>query len=126
MNPDESRVYRPQLPIRLIVGAVLIGVLLLGFIGFAIVYTGKPIQRAWMSGTVVSKEFIPAPKEEQVTIGSGGMVTAQTVEGQFLLTVEVPGEDGSKEKFNVWMPNRESYDAVKIGDPFNVGPYLQK
>lgn len=126
MNPEESRVHRPQLPARLIVGAVLIGVLIIGFIVFAVVYTGRPIQKALMAGTVVSKEFVPAQREEQVTIGAGGTVIAQTVEGQFILTVEVPGEGGAQERFNVWMPNRESYDAVKVGDPFNVGPYLQK
>ncbi|GAB4181717.1 MAG: hypothetical protein Fur0032_22850 [Terrimicrobiaceae bacterium] len=132
MNPDkspqsrESRIYRPQLPVRLIVGAVLIGVLIMGFIVFAVVYTGRPIQKALMAGTVVGKEFIPSQREEQITIGAGGTVSARTVEGEFILTVEVPGEDGSKEQFKVWMPNRESYDAVKVGDPFNVGPYLQK
>ena len=57
---------------------------------------------------------------------AGLIVSARTSEGQYLLSVEVPQKDGSKKTFNVWLNDKLRYDAVKVGDSFDVGPYLIK
>lgn len=78
-----------------------------------------------MSGVVVAKEFTPQP-EKQITLDRKGEVTARDKEGEFLLKVEVPQRDGSKKTYDVWIMTKEEYDRIKVGDPFDVGPYLVK
>ena len=76
-----------------------------------------------MTGRVVAKEFIPAP-EQQVTIGRQGGLSATESSGEYILTVEVTTDDKrTKKPYDVWVDKRR-YEAVKIGDSFDVGPYL--
>jgi len=122
-----DRTFKPKLPAKTIATAVLIGAFIIGFIVFAVVQVGQPIDKAWMTGTIVSKEHIPYQNpEEQVTLNRDGDLSARTIDGEYILTVDVPQEDGTNKPFKVWMPNKKSYDEVKVGDSFNVGPYLQK
>lgn len=121
----EPRVYRPQFPARVLVAATLIGIFLIAFLILAVWNAGRPIQNALMSGTVVTKEFVPAQEvEQQITLGRDGAISTRKSEGEFILTVEVPQPDGTKKTFHVWLPNRQSYDRIKVGDSFDVGPYL--
>ena len=117
-----SRVIRTRTPARTIVAAVLIGVFLLGFLMLAIWQSGTAIERARMTGRVVAKEFVPLP-EHQITLGRKGGLAAGESEGDYILTVEVAAADGTKKPYNVWV-DRKRYEAVKIGDSFDVGPYL--
>ena len=69
------------------------------------------------------QEFIPAP-EQQVTIDRKGALSASESSGEYILTVEVTMDDKTTKKpYDVWVDKRR-YEAVKIGDAFDVGPYL--
>ena len=119
MNP---RAIKAGNPARVIVAAVLIGLFLAGFIALAIWQSGAQIEKARMTGQIVAKEFVPAP-EHQVTLGRTGGLTAGESEGDYILTVEVIVAGGTKKPYNVWV-DKKRYDALKIGDSFDVGPYL--
>jgi hypothetical protein len=119
MNP---RAIEARHPARVIVAAILIGLFLVGFIALAIWQSGTQIEKARMTGQIVAKEFVPRP-EHQVTLGRRGGLTAQESEGDYVLTVEVMASGGTKKPYNVWV-NKKRYDALKVGDSFDVGPYL--
>jgi hypothetical protein len=120
----DPRVVKPHTPPRLIVSAVLIALFVLGFIFFAVFQSGRGISDARMRGIVVAKEFTPQP-ETQITLGRKGSVTARERDGIYLLTVEVPQPDGTKKPYYVEIKTKDQYDAIKIGDTFDVGPYLE-
>ena len=119
------RVVKPQIPVKLIVGVILLSIFIMGFLVFALRSTNEIISDATKRGTVVSKEFIPAVTEEkQITMRSDGSFNATTSEGDFILMVEVPQADGTKVPYKIWMPDRAQYDAVDVGDSYDVGPRL--
>jgi hypothetical protein len=118
----DSRAIRTRYPARVVVAAVLIGLFLVGFIFVAIWQSGTALERARMPGRVVAKEFVPRP-EHQITVGRKGTLRDGQSEGDYILTVEVNGEGGVKKPYNVWV-DQNRYNAVKIGDSFDVGPYL--
>lgn len=120
----DSRVIRPKTPARLIVSSVLIALFVFGFIVFAVWQSGRGITEARMRGTIMSKEFTPEP-ERQITLGREGNLSARDTDGKYTISVEVPQADGTKKTFTVWL-NKTQYEAVKVGDSFDVGPYLQK
>jgi hypothetical protein len=118
-----SRVVRTRLPVRVLAAAFLLGLFLVGFLVLAVWQSGSAIEKARMTGKVVAKEFVPAP-EQQVRVGRNGGLTATESPGEYILTVEVTTEDRkTKKSYDVWVDKRR-YEAVKIGDPFDVGPYL--
>jgi hypothetical protein len=119
MNP---RAIKARNPARVVVAAVLIGLFLVGFIVLAIWQSGTQIEKARMTGQIVAKEFVPRP-EHQVTLGRKGGLTAEESEGDYILTVEVSIAGGTKKPYNVWV-DKQRYDALKVGDAFDVGPYL--
>ncbi|MEI6278373.1 MAG: hypothetical protein WCQ16_03185 [Verrucomicrobiae bacterium] len=122
-NPS-SRVFKPQVPARVIVSAVLIGLFVTGFILFAVWQSGIGIADAKMTGLVVSKEFQPREQtEREITLGRHGTFSSRSVDGDYIITVEVPQKDGSKKSVNVWLNDKARYDAVQVGDSFDVGPY---
>jgi hypothetical protein len=117
-----SRAFKARHPARVIVAAASIGLFLVGFLALAIWQSGTQIDKARMTGQIVAKEFVPRP-EHQVTLGRRGGLTAQESEGDYVLTVEVVVSGGTKKPYNVWV-NKKRYDALKVGDSFDVGPYL--
>lgn len=119
MNP---RVVKPQTPARLIVAAVGIGLLVLGFVVFSVWYSGRNITNARMSGIIVEKEFVPAP-EQQIVLGREGSIQAREKEGDYILVVEVPQPDGGKKTFRVFL-GKKRYDSLQVGQSFDVGPYV--
>jgi hypothetical protein len=119
MNP---RAVETRNPPRVIVAAVLIGLFLVGFIVLAVWQSAAQIERARMTGQIVAKEFVPRG-ERQVTLARKGGLTARESEGDYILTVEVIAAGGTKRPYNVWV-DKKLYDTLKIGDPFDVGPYL--
>ena len=120
-----NRVVKTHVPIRVIVSSVLIGLLVVGFIFYAVWQSGRGLHEARMSGKIVSKVFQPYPQpERQITLNRGGAVSARTSEGEFVITVEVPQSDGTSKTFTVWLNDKQRYDAVKVGDSFDVGPYV--
>lgn len=122
--PANSRVLpKPKTPIGLLLALIFGGILLLTGIFFALSSLQTGFSDARMRGVITQKEFEPAP-ETKITLGETGL-RARTVEGNFYLTVSVPMEEGEPRIFNVWVP-KEIYDEVEVGDPFDVGPYIQK
>lgn len=119
----DPRVVKTKKPLRVVIGAVAIGITLLAFIFFAMWQSGRNITEARMSGTITEKEFVPAA-ERQITLGREGNLSAQNKEGDFILTVAVPEGSGPSKVFRVWLPDRKQYDAVAVGDNFDVGPYV--
>lgn len=119
----DSRVVKPKTPLSLIISSVVIALFVLAFILFAMFQSGRGITDARKRGTVISKEFTPQP-ERQITLGRQGSVTARDKEGDFLIKVEVPQNDGTKKIYDVWIMKKDQYDAIKVGDSFDVGPYL--
>jgi hypothetical protein len=118
-----SRVVRTRVPVRVLATAFLLGLFLIGFLVLAVWQSGSAIEKARMTGRVVAKEFVPAP-EQQVTIGRKGGLSASESSGEYILTVEVTTDDQrTKKPYDVWV-DRRRYEAVKIGDSFDVGPYL--
>jgi hypothetical protein len=117
-----SRAIKTRHPPRVIVAAVLIGLFLAGFIVLAVWQSGAQIEKARMTGRIVAKEFVPRP-EHQVTLGRRrGSLTSQDSAGEYILTVEVV-TGGATRPYHVWVDKRR-YEALKIGDSFDVGPYL--
>ena len=127
MDDKPNRVFKAQTPISTWVKSILIGVLAFAFIVFAIWQTGKPIVDAKMTGTVVSKEFKPlAQSESQITLNRDGAVRTDKVDGEYIISVEVLLNDGSKKTFTVWLNDKTRFDSTNVGDTFDVGPYLVK
>ncbi len=111
------------MPVRVLAAAFLLAFFLIGFLLLAVWQSGSAIEKARMTGRVVAKEFVPAA-EQQVRIGRNGGLSATESPGEYILTVEVIREDKkTKKPYDVWVDKRR-YEGVKIGDPFDVGPYL--
>ncbi len=120
-----NRVVKTKVPARVVVSAVLIGLFVIGFILIAVWQSGVGLKEARMSGTIVSKEFQPySEPERQITLNRSGTVSAQDTAGQYVISVEVPQKDGTKKTFTVWLNDKRRFDAVKVGDAFDVGPYV--
>lgn len=120
-----NRTIKTKVPARVIVTSLLIGLFVVGFILFAVWQSGVGLHEARMSGTIVSKEFKPYEQPEtQITLNRSGTVSTQNTEGQFILTVDVPQKNGSPKRFTVWLNDKRTYDKLKVGDTFDVGPYV--
>jgi hypothetical protein len=118
-------VFKPKTPASMWIKALAVGVLVFSFILFAVWQMGSGIANAKMTGTVVAKDFKPmAEPEKQITIHKGGDVRSDKVDGDYIITVEVLQKDGTKKSYTVWLNDKARYDAVKVGDNFDVGPYL--
>jgi hypothetical protein len=118
-------VFKPKTPASMWIKALAVGVLVFSFILFAVWQMGSGIADAKMTGTVVAKDFKPmAEPEKQITIHKGGDVRSDKVDGDYIITVEVLQKDGTKKLYTVWLNDKARYDAVKVGDNFDVGPYL--
>jgi hypothetical protein len=78
-----------------------------------------------MTGTIVAKEFKPLENpENQITLNKDKSLRTDRVDGDYIITVEVPQKDGTKRAFTVWLNDKTRYDALQVGDSFDVGPYL--
>jgi hypothetical protein len=118
-------VFNPKTPASIWIKALAVGVLVFSFILFAVWQMGSGIADAKMTGTVVAKDFKPmAEPEKQITIHKGGDVRSDKVDGDYIITVEVLQKDGTRKPYAVWLNDKARYDAVKVGDNFDVGPYL--
>jgi hypothetical protein len=119
----KNRDYKPKLPLAIWIKAFAIGLGALALILFATWQFGSSIAAAKMTGTVVSKEFQPlAEPETQITLSKDKTLRTDKVDGQYIITVEVPQKDGSKKPFTVWLNNKDLYESIKVGDSYDVGP----
>ena len=121
---SSPRVFKAKVPAHVIISAVLIVLSVVGFLVLTIWQSGTRIVDAKMTGIIVSKEFKPLSEPaREITLNREGTVSARHVDGEYILTVEVPQKDGSKKAVNVWLNDKARYDAVKVGDSFDVGPF---
>ncbi len=120
---DDPRTVKVKTPVRLIITACAIGGVVLFFIIFAVWQSGTQIIDARKTGKIVKKEFIAEP-EEQIVLQKQGQVTARQKDGEYILTVEVIGRDGVTKTYHVSNLNKAQYDAVNVGDNYDVGPAL--
>jgi hypothetical protein len=105
--------------------AVALGLAALAVVIFATWQFGASITAAKKTGIIVAKEFQPLGQaENQITLNRDGAVRSDRVEGDYIISVEVPMAEGTKKTYTVWLNSKERYEAVKIGDKFDVGPYL--
>jgi hypothetical protein len=118
----DPRTVKVKTPLRLILTACAIGGGLLFFIIFAVWQSGTQIIDARMSGKIVKKEFIPQ-QEEQIVLQKQGQVTTRQKDGEYILTVEVTDRQNVTKTYNVYL-NKKQYDAVNVGDNYDVGPAL--
>ena len=125
MSSDVSKVFKPQVPVSLWIKAVTLGAVVLAFILLAVWQAGVPIADAKLTGTIVSKEFKPVEQvDHQITIHRKGSVRSDVVDGEYLITVAVPQKTGEPKNYLVWINDKKRFEALKIGDAFDVGPYL--
>ena len=124
MNPS-TRVVKTKVPLRVVAVAIFIALAVVGFILVAVWQSGAGITAARMSGTIVSKEFRPFDqKERQITLNRTGALSEGLVDGDYIIHVEVSQKTGKPKIFDVWLPTKKAYEETKIGDSFDVGPYL--
>lgn len=124
---SENRKFKPHTPPAVIIKAVIIAVVVTGFVVAAIYETGRGIREAKLTGVIVNKQFVPAEyNEQQITLSREGDIAVRNVEGDFILEVEVNHPKEGKKLYRVWLPDRARYETLKVGDSFDVGPYLVK
>jgi hypothetical protein len=94
--------------------AVLIGILVLAFVGYGIMSMNQQSQTAagnTLTGEVVEKRSTTLPKEQQITYGRGGL-KEKTVDGEYILVVRVAEENRT---FDVPV-EKSVYETKRIGD----------
>lgn len=119
-NPDpvsptaRSRRVVPDTRRRDTLIAVGAGLLVLGFVVYAVMSLSRTAQSAGgVAGVLARKEFV-AQRETQVSFGRGGM-TSRNIDGQYILYVRVP-EEGNKE-YRVFVSERD-YNAHQEGEKY--------
>jgi hypothetical protein len=123
--PDNPRAIPNKPPLSLVLKASALGLAAFALVAFATWQFGSSITSAKKTGIVVAKEFRPLGQpENQITLHRDGAVRSDRVDGDYIISVEVPMADGSQKTYTVWLNSKERYEAVNIGDKFDVGPYL--
>lgn len=117
-----SRVIKPRVPARLVATIIAVSLLVIGFIAYSVYYLGRSLQDARMTGIIVAREFLPR-QENEITLGRDGNVRSRALEGEYILTVRVVDAKGIPNEYNVWV-GKGLYEATKMGQSFDVGPYL--
>lgn len=112
----QPKVYRDPHRGRLILVAMVVAALVLGLIVAGVLALHRTTQSGGFTGTIVGKEFRPAPARE-ITVGQGGL-SAQDVAGDYIFQVRAPGKTNI---FNVWVDKRD-FESKKEGDEFYVIP----
>ena len=92
---------------------LLAGLAVLGILLLVINHLSSGITDYRLVGKITAKHFTPQP-EEQVTIGSGGLV-GRKLDGEYTLEVYVEPE---QKTYTVWV-DKSLYEAGKIGDDFH-------
>jgi hypothetical protein len=113
----ESKVYRDPHRTRILVGAILLALAVIGFILWATLSADRLTRSSGaFTGKIVAKEFTPEPAQE-ITVGAGGLQSSR-IDGAYVLKVQTP--DGSR-VFNVWV-DRTVYEEYQVGDDYYVIP----
>ncbi|MDQ3621159.1 MAG: hypothetical protein M3463_01520 [Verrucomicrobiota bacterium] len=110
MSVKDPRALVPNTTVRDALIAIACGALVLGFLVYGIFSMATAGKQNALTGTVVGKQFVPAP-EQQISVGNKGL-KAQRIEGEYLLEVRVEADNRTYQ-----VPVRkEIYEARKVGD----------
>lgn len=91
--------------------AAVIGLLVLGFVGYGILHMAQPVTGNKLTGTVVEKSFTPQ-KERQVSFSGRHLEGTKEIAGEYVLKVRVEKENRIYE-----VPVEQPiYDAKSVGD----------
>ena len=93
--------------------AVLIAVLVLGFVGYGVYHMAQPVQGNKLTGVIVEKQFT-ALKEQRINFSGRKIEGIRDSEGEYLMKVRVDSENGRTYDVPV---ARSLYETKKTGDP---------
>ena len=100
---------------RDLVVAVGVGLVVMGFVVFAILQMGGEVANKGAASIIVAKEFRPRA-ETQITVGTSGL-QKERIEGSYVFKVRVPSAD-DREYF-VWVEKKE-FDTYDVGDAYYI------
>lgn len=107
-----SKVIAPSTKIRDTFIAVLLALLVLGFIGYGVRHMAQPVQGNKLTGTIVEKKFTPM-KEQLVEFSGRAIKGVKESEGEHILKVRVDSEQGRVFEVPV---EKSLYDLKNVGD----------
>jgi hypothetical protein len=91
--------------------AVLIGLVVLAFVGYGIVHMAQPEKGNKLTGTVIEKVFKPQ-KEQQISFSGRRIEGTKEIAGEYVLKVRVESEKRTYE-----VPVEQAlYEAKNLGD----------
>ena len=113
--PSVSRRVVPDTRWRDTLVAVAAGVVVLGFVLYAVFSLGRQANSTgWTPGVIVGKEFVARP-ESQITFGQSG-VHSRLLAGDYYFQVKVPQENGKVYRVSV---DPSVYERQREGEPFS-------
>lgn len=97
MNPPGPRIVLPNTTRRHTIIAILVGAIILTFVGFGIMTMSTPHTSAnTLVGVVVAKQFTPQ-KEQQVSFSGRKLEGTKQIDGEYVLKVRVEKENRTYE-----------------------------
>jgi hypothetical protein len=114
MNPASAkapRVIVASTSKRDAIVAVLIGLVVLAFIGYGILHMAQPVSGNKLTGTVIEKVFTPQ-KEQQISFSGRRIEGTKEIAGEYVLKVRVESE---KRTYEVPV-EQPLYEAKNLGD----------
>ena len=111
-NPPAPRVVIPNTNRRDALIAMIVGVVLLAFVGYGVMTMSKPhASTNILVGTVTEKQFTPR-HEEQVSFSGRRLQGAKQIDGEYVLKVRV---DSEQRTYDVPV-EKPVYEMKKAGD----------
>lgn len=111
MPPKPTPLVIPSTGHRDAIIAIVVGLVVLAFIGYGILHMASPVTGNKLTGTVIEKSFTPR-KERQVSFDGRHIEGTKEIAGEFILKVRVASQNRTYE-----VPvEQELYDSKKVGD----------
>ena len=111
MNPPPARPVIPNTTKRDALIAVVVGLVVLIFVGYGVVHMSRPVAGNKLTGTVIEKVFTPL-KERQVSFSGRKIQSVKEIAGEYVLKVRV---EPDKRIYEVPV-EQPVYDSKKVGD----------
>ncbi len=91
--------------------AIVLGLVILAFIGYGVMHMAAPVQGNKLTGVIIEKIFTPL-KEQQISFSGRKIEGTKEVEGEFVFKVRVDSQNRTYE-----VPvEKPLYDSKKVGD----------
>lgn len=111
MNPPSARPIVPNTTKRDALISVVVGLLVLIFVGYGVLHMSKPVHGNKLTGTVIEKVFTEQ-KERQIEFSGRKIKAAKEIAGEYVLKVQVEPDKRTYE-----VPVEQSvYDSKKVGE----------